>query len=796
MPRIRHLKLAAVLVTVYCSMITFHCTGQQPIYLDAKQSIDKRVDDLISQMTLEEKVGQINMPCVYMLGNDIPAKNISIQKHVDGTLLGTGPGGGFFTLANEVLRDGTRQQADFFNDLQKKAVETTRLKIPLMQIEEGMHGFMAPGATIFPQGMGLGAAWNPGLIQEIYAAIAEEARSVGVHQIQSLQVEPNRDPRHGRNQHTVSEDTYLCSRYAESVVRGAQGDDISANNKVITGLGCFPGQGQGLNGTNRGYMDISERTLQEVYLPIWKAGINAGALAIMATHPAIDGYPNHGSEKNLTKTLREELGFKGVLISEGSNTGTLIYERVIASEKEAGPIVLKAGVDINITTESGYHKDMIENVKEGKVSMELLDRAVRRILRLKFMLGLFENPYVDPERAVKIVHSKKNQDLALRASQESIVLLKNDPFYPANQHISTSRHPAAEPDARRASLQRVKPLLPLSKSLKSIAVIGPNADSEINLLGDYIPKKLLNKTTSVLQAIRQKVSPSTKVTYVKGCEVLNTKTNTIEEAKKAAKQAQIAIVVVGEDMRTDGESKDCVDLELTGLQNELVEAVYETGTPTVVVMNSGRPLTIHWITENIPAIVETWMCGEKGAEAIADVLFGDVNPSGKLPITFPRHVGQMPFYYNYKPSKYMRREYAYVTMPLSPLYPFGHGLSYTTFEYSNLKITPKESGPGAYFQVSLDVKNTGAQEGKEVIQLYIDDLISSMVTPIIELKGFEKVNLKPGEKKSVNFTLIPEQLSLLDAHMERVVEPGAFKVMVGSSCEDIRLEGEFNVIKN
>ena len=751
------------------SIITLNCimtSGQQPIYLDSKQSIDKRVEDLLGRMTLEEKVGQINMPCVYMLGNDIPAKTISVKKHVDGTLFDVGPGGGLFTLANEILWDGTRQQAEFFNELQKIATEKTRLKIPLMQIEEGMHGYMAPGATIFPQGLGLGATWNIDLIKEIYASAAEEARSVGVHMLQSLQVEPNRDPRHGRNQHTYSEDTYLCSRIAESVVKGAQGDDISANNKVISGLGCFPGQGQGLNGINRGHMEISERTLREVYLPIWIAGINAGALGIMATHPAIDGYPNHGSEQNLTKILRQELGFKGVLVSEGSNTGCLLYERVVATEKEAGPIVLKAGVDINITTESGYIKDMIDNVNEGEVSMDLLDRAVRRILRIKFMLGLFENPYVDPDRAVLIVHSEKNQELALRAAREDIVLLKNN-----------------------------NKLLPLRKDTRFIAVIGPNAANEVNLLGDYIPKNLLYKTTSVLEAIKQKVPADTKVVYVQGCDVLDTKTNSINEARKAAKKAEVAIVVVGEDERTSGESDDSHDLELTGLQNELVKAVSETGTPTVVVLMSGRPLTIRWIAENVEAIIESWMCGEKGGEAIADVLFGDINPSGKLPITFPRHVGQMPFYYNYKPSKLMRMDIGYVTMPLTPLYAFGHGLSYTTFEYSNLIITPEEIVPAGNVKVSLVIKNTGDRRGSEVVQLYIDDVISSMVTPIIELRGFEKITLDPGEQKRVNFILKPDNLSFLDAHMEPVVEPGTFEVMVGSSSDDIRLRGKFEVRK-
>jgi beta-glucosidase len=761
-------KKTIPVVVLYFAMHVL-LSGQQPIYQDAKQPIDKRVEDLLGRMTLEEKVGQINMPCVYQgkYGRDIPAKFIGVKKFVEGTLVEAGPGGGFFTLANEILRDGTRQQAEFFNELQKMATEKTRLKIPLMQVEEGTHGFMAPGATIFPEGQGLGATWNMGLIKDVYAACAEEARSVGVHQLFTLVIEPNRDPRHGRNEQTFSEDPYLCSQIAMSIVAGAQGEDISANNKVVAGLCHFPGQTQGLNGINRGSMDISERTLREIFLPPWIAGIKkAGALGVMATHPSIDGYPNHGSEKNLTKILREELGFKGNVLSEGSNTGTLIYERVVATEKEAGPIVLKAWVDVNITFESGYIKDMIDNVNEGIVPVELLDRAVRRILRIKFMLGLFDNPYVDVERAVKVVHSQKNQDLALRASQEGIVLLKNE-----------------------------KKLLPLDKNVKSIAVIGPDAANEENLLGDYIPKKLLFKTTSVLDAIKQKVSKGTKIAYVQGCDVLDTKTNSISEAQKAAKNASVAIVVVGEDGRTDGESDDSHDLELTGLQNELVRAVYETGTPTVVVLMSGRPITIRWIAENVPAIVESWMCGEKGGEAIADVLFGDVNPSGKLPITFPRHVGQMPFYYNYKPVKVERMKRAYVNMSLSPLYEFGYGLSYTTFEYSNLIITPKVSGPGGNFQVSVDVKNTGERAGSEVVQLYIDDVITSMVTPVIELKGFEKIPLQPGEKKTVNFNLTPEQLSFLDAHMEPVVEPGMFKVMVGSSSADIRLRGEFEVKK-
>jgi beta-glucosidase len=758
--------LFSILLMVACRTVRHEDTG--PAYLDPDRPVDVRVEDLLSRMTLEEKVGQINWPCVYMdgFGKDIPAKRDGVRKFVVGELVGIGPGGGFFTLANEISREGTRQQAETFNELQRLALEKTRLKIPLMQVEEGTHGFMAPGATIFPEGMALGATWNTGLIEKVYSAAAREARATGVHQLFTLVIEPNRDPRHGRNQQTYSEDPFLCSRIAEAIVQGAQGHDIAAGDKVIAGLCHYPGQTQGLNGINRGTVDLSERTIREVFLPPWEAGIRkAGALGVMATHPSINGYPNHGSEKYLTTILRDELGFRGNVLSEGSNTGTLLYERVVATEKEAGPIVLKAGVDVNITFESGYMEDMIENVTEGKVPEELLDRAVRRILRLKFMLGLFEDPFVDADRAVGLVHSTEHQDLALEAAREGIVLLKNE------QH-----------------------LLPLDPNIRSIAVIGPNADDRENLLGDYIPKKLLYQAETVLEAIKAKVSDGTSIHYVMGCHVLDSALNEVSAARNAAAQADVAIVVVGEDKRTDGESDDAADLDLTGYQADLIRAVHGTGTPTIVVLISGRPLTIRWTATHVPAVIQAWMCGEMGAEAIADVLFGDYNPCGRLPITFPRHVGQMPFYYNYKPAKFNRLWRAYVTYPLTPLWPFGHGLSYTEFEYANLRIYPDTIAPDDTVNIRLDIQNVGDLAGKEVVQLYIDDVISSMVTPIIELRGFDKISLDPGERKSVSFRLAPSDLSLLNREMDRVVEPGTFDVMVGRSCEDIRLKGSFEVV--
>ena len=491
----------------------------------------------------------------------------------------------------------------------------------------------------------------------------------------------------------------------------------------------------------------------------------------MATYPAIDGVPVHASEKILTKILREELGFEGLVLGEGGGISTLVYEHVVNSQKEAGAVALKAGLDVGISYEEGYMMPMIENVREGKVNMSLIDRAVRRILTQKFRLGLFEHPYVDPDHAVSVSHTEENQKLALQVAREGIVLLKNE-----------------------------KNLLPLKKNIRSIAVIGPNADDRLNQLGDYIPIVVPQEITTVLKGIKEKVSENTKITYVKGCNVVGNDLNEISKAQQAARNADVAIVVVGENERraakgtgTDGEGFDVESLDLTGRQEELIEAVYKSGTPTIVVLINGRPLSIRWAAENVPAIIEAWNCGEKGGEALADILFGDCNPSGRLSVTIPRSAGQLPMYYNYTHSKAVRMKQGYVGMDLTPLYPFGYGLSYTSFEYSNLSVTPKENGSEGDYQVSLDVANTGKLQGSEVVQLYINDVVSTVTRPVKELKGFEKVMLEPGEKKRVEFTLTPEQLSFLDQDLHWIVEPGMFSVMVGSSSEDIRLKGEFEV---
>lgn len=750
-----------------------------PPYRDATQPLERRIEDLLARMTLEEKVGQMNMPCVYEsgLGEGIPEKTAAVQKFAAGTYLKDfGPGGGFFTLPNTILHEGTRQQAEFLNRLQRIALEQTRLGIPLLLTEEGTHGLMCPGGTVFPEGPGLGSMWDLDVLGQVYATAAREARAIGVHEIFTLVIEPIRDPRLGRNEEAFSEDPYLCSRIAETIVRSAQGTNVAAEDKVVAGLCHYPGQSQPVSGFERGAMEISERMLREVFLPSWQAGIQrCGALGVMATYPAIDGMPTHASEKLLTRILRQEFGFDGLVLSEGGGIGTLVYEGLAATQKEAGALALAAGLDVGISYESGFMLDLLASVREGKVPVALVDRSVRRILKQKFRLGLFEKPYVDVERAVNTVHRTAHQDIALAAARKGIVLLRNE-----NQ------------------------VLPLKKTLRSLAVIGPDADEPQSQLGDYVPARIPQPIVTVLQGIRNLVSPDTKVTYVKGCEVTGPDTQSIPAAVEAAAHAEAAIVVIGENeaagpgkIRTDGEGWDAATLELTGRQEELVKAVQATGTPTVVVLINGRALAIRWVAQNVPAILEAWHPGEKGGQAVAEILFGDVNPSGHLSVTFPRHAGQLPVYYNAKKSKsyWIKQGWgrAYVDLNPTPLYPFGHGLSYTHFAYDDLKMSAAKITPSENLEVSLRVKNTGERRGEDVVQVYLEHVVSSVATPVKELRAFARVALDPGETKTCSFTLTPDDLALYDVNLQRVVEPGPYRVMAGASSEDLPLKADFAV---
>jgi beta-glucosidase len=496
----------------------------------------------------------------------------------------------------------------------------------------------------------------------------------------------------------------------------------------------------------------------------------------MATYPAIDGVPVHASARILTDILRGELGFRGLVLSEGSGISFLVTEQhVAATQKQAGELAIKAGVDVGISYEDAYMQAMADNVAEGRVPVELVDRAVRRILKQKMLLGLFENPFVDPERAAAVVRRKEHRDLALQAARESIVLLKND----GN-------------------------LLPLARDSRAIAVIGPNADDARNQLGDYTSQAIPQEIVTVLGGIRAKVARTAKVLHARGCDITGTARDGFAEALQAARNAEVAVVVVGERERmaaaggTDGEGRDVASLDLSGPQEELIRAVYETGTPTVVVLINGRPLSIRWTAEHVPAIVEAWLPGEQGGHAVADVLFGDCNPSGRLPVTVPRHAGQVPITYDMKPSRGRWRDgrlstARYVDMSGTPLYPFGHGLGYTSFEYRNLVVEPREMGPAGSVAAVVEIANTGSREGEETVQFYVRDLVSSVTRPAQMLRGFQKVRLKPGERRTVKFRLDAGALAFLDRDLKPVVEPGAFEIMVGASSQDIRARGRFEV---
>ncbi|MGH9770221.1 MAG: glycoside hydrolase family 3 C-terminal domain-containing protein [Candidatus Acidiferrales bacterium] len=752
-----------------------------PIYLDPHQPIERRVDDLLSRMTLTEKVGQLNLPCVYVdqLGKTIPEKMAACKRFAAGTYTDEiGPGCGFFTLADTILHKGTKQQVEYFNELQKIATTQTRLKIPLLEDEEGTHGAMMTGATVFPEGLAMGSTFDMPLVKSIYAAAAREARAVGINILSTLVLEADRDPRMGRNEEAYTEDPYLYSRIAASMVQGVQGSNIDAPDKAVALMTDFPTQSVPASGLERGAIDISERALREFFLPPWVSAIKKnGALGVMAGYPAIDGVPAHSSRKWMTDVLRHELGFNGIVVSEGGGFGTLINQDIVPTQKQAGALALRAGVDVDITYEPAYMGPLIENVKEGKVPISLVNRAVRRVLRLKFRLGLFEHPYANLARAERVVHSKKNQQLALRAAQEGIVLLKNN-----------------------------RNLLPLKKSLKTVAVIGPNANIAVDLLGDYSPDVVGHHVKTILAAIKAKVSPATRMLYAKGCAVNDHDKSGIPAAVTAAKQADIAIVALGEASRrsgvktpTDGEGYDVASLGLTGLQEDLLKALQATGTPIVLVLVNGRPLSVGWAAAHVPAIVEAWNPGEKGGEAVADVLFGDTNPSGRLAITIPRSVGQLPDYYDYQPSKAYWIQHGwshlhgYVDMPGSPLYPFGYGLSYTQFKYSNLHIDPAAIHSEGKAQVSVDIENTGKRAGVAVPQLYLHERYAPVSTPVKQLRGFQRIRLQPSQKKTVTFTLGPKDLELLDRNMHWVVVPGTFDIMVGKSSADITLRGSLEV---
>ena len=735
------------------------------VYMDAKQAVEVRVRDLLGRMTLEEKVRQMNFR-----GSLEVAKNGKFSAKLAREVLGRMSIGGL-----QDPRLGPRKTAELVNDIQRYLTGQTRLGIPAMITGECLHGHMSGGTTVFPQAIGLGSTWNPDLVKKVASIAAKEAWVSGVRQALSPDLDLARDPRWGRVEETYGEDAHLVGEMGKAYVRGMQGPGPGVGpEKLVVTLKHYAAHGSPQGGLNMGPVATGERELRSVYLePFRQAVVEAGALSVMPAYSEIDGVPCSASKFLLRKILREEWGFRGYTFSDyGAIYMLHNFHRIAANVAEAGKVTLEAGMDMEAAGIWAYGEPLVKAVKKGEVSVELVEEAAANVLRVKFLAGVFENPFAEPKQAVVVVNRDEHRRQARQVAEEAVVLLKNEGG-----------------------------LLPLKKNIGSLAVIGPVADRAE--CGDYSFEK--ESAVSALAGIRETVGKRTKVRFEAGCGLYELSKKQFKAAVEAAGESEVAIVFVGESSMSRGgvgweiegveklnplcgEGFDRAELNLPGVQQELVEAVAATGTPTVVVLINGRPLSVEWIAENVPAVLEAWYAGEEGGRAIADIIFGRVNPSGKLPISVPRTVGQVPNYYNHKPSVagYYHnsgrpgkpgRDYVF-TSP-EPLFEFGHGLSYTKFAYSNLRVTPRRISPAGEVEVRVDVRNSGQCKGKEVVQLYVNDVVSSVTTPVKTLRGFKKIQLRPGEKKTVGFVLGRRDLALLDENMQSVVEPGKFEVMVG-----------------
>lgn len=735
-----------------CSLAMLLCLQlAMSVSLWAQVSVmDRTVDSLLFLMTLEEKCGQLNQ-IVAQWKDDVSylseENKEMIRRGKIGSLLGAGG-------------------ASAIREMQRVAVEESRLHIPLIVGIDIIHG----ARTIFPVPLGEASTWDPALVEKSARVAAFEASAQGIQWTFAPMVDIARDPRWGRIVEGSGEDPYLGSVMASARVRGFQGKNLSDSTSIMACAKHFAAYGGAEAGRDYNVADISERTLREVYLPPFKAAVDAGVGSFMSSFNEIAGVPSSGSKFLMTDVLRHEWGFKGFVVSDWTAVAELIPHGVAATRADAGSLAINAGVDMDMMS-SIYLEELPDLARKGIVGEDVLNEAVRRVLNAKYKLGLFRDPYrgISPEREKRSILTPENLKTALEVARKSIVLLKND-----------------------------NSLLPLSKGLKTIAVIGPLADDRIDPLGPWDAGGRAEEVVAVLEGIRRKVPAKMKVLYAKGCEIDGDSTFNTDEAVIAAKQANVAILVVGESRSMSGEAASRSTLDLPGRQRDLVKAIYETGTPVILVLMNGRPLTIVWEAEIIPVILETWFLGVQTGHAVADVLFGDVNPSGKLPVTFPRSVGQIPIYYNHKSTgrpfidadKYTSK---YLDIANTPLYPFGYGLSYTSFSYADVKVSSAKVGMKDSLVVSTQVKNMGEREGDEVVQLYVQDVVGSVTRPVKELKAFQRISLNPDEKKNVQFTIHTDQLAFYGLDMKRVVEPGMFNVYVGGNSVEV-LGAQFEVV--
>ncbi|MFL6278020.1 MAG: glycoside hydrolase family 3 N-terminal domain-containing protein [Blastocatellia bacterium] len=708
--------------------------------------IEERINKLLAQMTLEEKLGQLQIL-------DGEADGKYRPEHLEMVRQGR--------LGSTLNVRGAKR----VNELQRIAVEQSRLKIPLLFGFDVIHGYR----TIFPISLGEVASWDPAAVERGASVAAAESAAAGVRWTFAPMVDVARDARWGRISEGSGEDPYLGAVMARARVLGFQGKDYSNPAKIVACAKHWVAYGAAESGRDYNTTDVSEWTLREVYFPPFKAAVDAGVGTFMSAFNDLNGVPTSANPFTLTRVLRDEWKFDGFVVSDYESVRELMNHGIAATEADAAHQALNAGVDMEMVSRL-YNKHVATLLKEGKVSMRTIDEAVRRILRVKFRLGLFEHPYADEGREASVIFSAENRAAARQIAARSMVLLKNE-----------------------------REVLPLNKAARQIAVIGPLADSQRDMIGSWSGDGRAEDAVTLIEGIRAKVTPQTKVVYARGCDFTSANADGISEAVRVANESDAVVLAIGESADMSGEARSRSSLDLPGRQLDLARAIQATGKPVVVVLMNGRPMSINWLADNVPAIVETWFAGSQAGHAIADVLFGDVNPGGKLPVTFPRAVGQVPLYYNHMstgrpPDANNPYTSKYIDVPWTPLYPFGYGLSYTQFRFANLQLSAPRIRPDGSLKVSVEVENIGKRVGDEVAQLYIRDMAGSRTRPVKELKGFERITLKPGERRRVEFTLTPAHLGFYNRDMKFVVEPGAFKVWVGADSES-GLESSFEVIE-
>jgi beta-glucosidase len=785
-------NLHYITICLFSSMIILHsCSSNNENdfkYKNPKLPVDARVNDLLKRMTIEEKIGQLTC----MLGWEMYEKisdSVYVSQKFKNALNEKNVGMLWATLradpwTQKTLINGLNPElaAKAINEIQRYAIENSRLGIPIFIAEECPHGHMAIGTTVFPTSIGQASTWNPDIIEEMASAIAEEVRLQGAHIGYGPVLDLAREPRWSRVEETYGEDPILIAEMGKAVVKGFQGYDFKSKKNVISTPKHLIGYGNSEGGHNGGIANIGNRDLLQNYCYPFQEVVSVGVKSMMSAYNSIDGVPCTSNQYIFNDILRNEWNFSGFTVSDlGSIEGIHSTHCIAKSIQEASVMAIRAGIDIDLGG-NAYSSSLANAIKNKELDEAELNTAVSRVLRMKFEMGLFEDPYVEPEVAKRNVRSRHNKKIARQVARESIILLKNE-----NQ------------------------LLPLSKNTRNIAVIGPNADNIYNQLGDYTAPQEEDNIITVLKGIKSKSSENITINYVKGCAIRDTLNHEIDKAVYAAKNADVAIVVLGgssaRDFKTEyietgaatisdsdtneaisdmesGEGFDRENLFLMGKQLELLQTIKATGTPIVLVLIQGRPLNINWASENIPAIINAWYPGQEGGTAIADVIFGDYNPAGRLPISIPRSTGQLPVYYNHNRPK----RHNYVEMDSKPIYAFGHGLSYTDFEYSCLNITQIDDK----IIVEFNLKNIGNVDGDEVVQLYINQKYSSVVTPIKQLKKFKRVNLKKGESTKIQFELSKADFSIYNNSMQKITESGVYGILIGKSSENIQLSEDFH----